>query len=345
MAEQWDDLYFRHNFADTGLYPTPGALSASPDVIPLGSTPVSEPSDLIADANWMRDFGSSTNALEANYVYLRGRNLSSVDTEGELYLYYSPASLLLWPHLWSRNALKTSNGRPSVSVRPGAGARFVTPEPFLWIPQQVSNDFYSLIGRVSTERHPNPIPDIRSITDFAAYISQHPDMAWRNVVTVNPNQPVITNSVQYDQGSEGCEVFIVAKCENAPDGSRIEFSAGTPGPRPMIKASGIVKNAQTPYGPSYNLAQLSYIPANWSSTIVYTWHSEGKVPLPGMKISIEAIMTPPLEHPVLAAAARPLTEFGIHEQAIPKDGPQTGIRLGTSRMETLPVAVNAAFAR
>src|SRR6185369_5326416 len=59
---QWTDLYLRHQFDDTGLYPTNGAQSASPDVIPSGDSPYSDPSQLITDTNWSKDFGNSTNA-------------------------------------------------------------------------------------------------------------------------------------------------------------------------------------------------------------------------------------------------------------------------------------------
>lgn len=346
-AKQWDDLYLRHNFQDTGSYPTAGTLSASPDIIPMGQSALSDPRDLIADENWGRDYGSSTYASQANYIYLRGRNLGETETEGRLSLYYSPGSLLLWPtdpvdpnKGWARHPVSTSFGENFQVVRPKAGERFVTGEGFLWVPEPIYNDHYCLVGRVSTERNPNPIPEVGTLTDFAKYISEHPDMAWRNVVTINPAHPATTTRVNYSQGSEGGEVILVLRCENAPNGSRVEFSCGTTGPDPMIKMAGVVQNTDTTAGPRYNLTLYTTIPDNWTSDVAYTWFSEGKVPLPGMKISLDAVMPAPEDHPVLGSYVRPLTELGVAAEAIPHAGPRTGLRLGSSGMQTLPVAVN-----
>jgi len=345
--KQWDDLYLRHNFQDTGLYPTAGSLSASPDVIPLGQDPVSDPAYMISDENWNKDYGSSTNASQANYIYMRGRNLGSAEAEGRLYLYYSPGSLLLWPtdpvdpnKGWAKRPLSTSFGENFQIVRPKAGERFVTREGFLWVPEPIYNDHYCLVGRVSTERNPNPIPEVGNLTDFAKYISEHPNMAWRNVVTINPRYPVTTTRVNYSQGADGGEVYLILRCDNVPDGSRVEFSSGTPGPDPMIKMSGVVQNTDTTQGPRYSLTLLTDIPENWTSDIAYTWFSENKVPLPGMKIWLDAVMPVAADHPVLGRYARPLTELGVSATAIPHAGPRTGIKLGSSNMQTLPVAVN-----
>lgn len=347
--EQWDDLYFRHNFQDTGIYPTAGTLSASPDIIPLGQSAPSDPQYLIADENWTRDLGASTNADQANYIYLRGRNLGEAETEGRLYLYYSPASLLLWPtdpvnptKGWATRPLSTSSGEKFQIVKPKAGERFVTREGFRWVPAQINNDHYCLIARVSTERNPNPIPQVGNLTDFAKYISEHPDMAWRNVVTINPSSPTSTNVVNYSQGSQGGDVYLILRCDNVPNGSRVEFSSGTPGPDPMVYMAGTVQNTDTTQGPRYSLTLYTNIPANWTSDIAYTWFSENKVPLPGMKIWLDAIMPVDPEHPVLGRYARPLAEFGVAPEAVPHAGPRTGIKLGSSNMQTLPVAVNAS---
>jgi hypothetical protein len=342
--QQWTDLYLRHTFQDTGIYPTAGTLSSSPDVIPLGGSPVSDPQQLITDDNWTKDYGSSTNASEPNYIYLRGRNLGEAQTEGRLYLYYSPASLLLWPtdpldpaKGWANHPLKTSFGEEFQTVRPAAGERFVTAEGFRWIPEPISNDHYCLVGRISTDANPNPIPAVGTLTDFATYISTHPDMAWRNVTTINPANPVSTAIVNYSQGSQGGETYLILRCENAPNGSEVKFSSGTPGPNPMVEMKGTVQNT----GSQYTLSLLTDIPANWTSDIAYTWYSKGLVPLPGMKIWLDAVLPVAEDDPVLGRFAEPLTSLGVSAHTIPHAGPRKGIRLGSSLMQTLPVATNA----
>jgi hypothetical protein len=349
QAEQWDDLHFRHYFGDTGKYPTSGVLSSSPDIVPLGREPVADPQYLIDGANWGADYGGATYASEPNYIYLRGENLASAAASGKLYLYYSPASLLLWPidplnpnDGWSKHPLTTDRGAQWVDVSADAGQRFCTVEPFRWVPKPIANDHYCMIARIVTERHPNDIPAPGTLTDFAAYISQHPNLAWRNVTTINPAKPVSTTTVDYSQGSKGGEVYINLNCTYVPDGSAIAFTCGTPGPRPLInKSKTTVRNEVDPDEgiPRFTATIRTVIPANWSSNISYTWYSEGKVPLGGMEVQLDAVMPTTQDHPLLGAVARPLAELGVAEEMIPAAGPRYGVRLGSDAMVTQRSAV------
>jgi hypothetical protein len=346
-TEQWDDLHFRHYLGDTGKYPTSGVLSGSPDIIPLGRVPVADPQYLIDGGNWATDFGGATYASEPNYIYLRGQNLSAGAATGKLYLYYSPASLLLWPtdpldpsKGWAKHPLKTDRGAQWIDVSAGSSERFCTLEPFRWIPAPIHNDHYCMIARLVTERHPNEIPAVGTLTDFAAYISQHPNMAWRNVVTINPSSAVTTRTVNYSQGSEGGVVYINLNCTYVPDGSAVSFSSGTPGPKPLIhKEKTTVRNEVDDDGvPHFTVTVRTTIPANWTSDISYTWYSEGKTPLGGMEVELDAVMPAYQDDPVLGAVSRPLSDFGIADAMIPADGPRRGIRLGSAIMRTQRVA-------
>ena len=339
--EQWQDLYFRHNFADTGQYPTAGSLSQSPDIIPAGLAPYSDPTQLIADDNWVKDFGSSTDASTANYIYLRGRNLGAAGSSGRLYLYFSPGSLLLFPtdplvpkKGWSKNPLKTSKGAEYVTVDPAADARFVTTEPFLWVPEPISNDHYCLIGRVATEAHPNEIPTTGNLNDFARYISEHPNMAWRNVITRSPQYPTWSTATEYSQGDVGGDVYVFLRVENAPNGSAVEFSSGTPGPEPpLVKGRTTVENAIKDGIPTFVATWYGKIPANFVTNVTYTWFSNGKTPLPDMKVTLEALLPVPSEYwdPELEQYARPLEEFGVDSST--QAGPTKAIRLGSQTIE------------
>jgi hypothetical protein len=340
-TQQWDDLHFRHNFSDTGRYPTPGVLSASPDIVPLGGNPVSDAQYLIDGVNWRTDFGGATYASEPNYIYLRGENLAAARATGRLYLYHAPASLLLWPtdpldpsQGWAKRPLRTDRGDQWVEVSAAPGQRFCTREPFRWNPQPGSKQHYALIARIETERHPNPIPETGTITDFAAYLSQHPDLAWRNVTTVNPG-PVMTSTVSYQQGSAAGVIYLCLVCTYVPDGSAVSFSSGTPGPSPIINLKKTaVRNYADPDGvPRFDAILRTRIPAGWSSEISFTWYSEGKTPLPGMCLRFEAIMPVEPDDPLLGAAAAPLADFGIPDGQRGQR-PRRGIRLGSATMCT-----------
>jgi len=351
-TEQWDDLHFRHYFGDTGKYPTSGVLSASPDIVPLGREPVADPQYMIDGTNWTTDLGGATYASEPNYIYLRGENLATGAAGGKVYLYYSPASLLLWPTNpvdpddpkkgWSKRPLRTDRGAQWIDVAADAGQRFCTLEPFRWVPEPIHNDHYCMIARLVTERHPNEIPEVGTLKDFAAYISQHPNMAWRNVVTINPSSEVVTRTVDYSQGSEAGEVYINLNCTFVPDGSAVSFTCGTPGPKPIIhKSKTTVRNEIDPDEqiPRFTATIRTVIPENWSADISFTWYSEGKAPLPGMKLELDAVMPTAKDDPVLGPFAQPLSAFGISSDLIPSAGPTRGMRLGSATMRTPPVAL------
>ena len=352
--EQWKDLYLRHNFDDTGLYPIAGSLSASPDIIQAGRQPFADPTQLITENDWKLDAGNAAAAREPNHIYLRGQNLGDKTTEGRLYLYASRPSLLFLPTSpfdprgrWSQNPIRTSKGAEYVTVNPAAGARFVTSDPFLWN-NYFSDEHYSLISRVVTTANPNPIPEVANLNDFAAYISSRPNLAWHNITAQNPeNRQWTMPSIDYEQSYIGGEVYFVLKCVNAPDGSRVTFSAGTPGANPPLMIAWTeVKNSSGKNGtPTFVAPLATNIPANWSGRFNYIWDSNGKTPLPNMKISLEVLLPIAEGKTVwdrsLARFALPLEEiFGV---PLPRErwtapynwsGPHPAIALGSHGMQT-----------
>lgn len=333
-TQQWKDMFFRHSFTDRGMYPTNGTQSASPDVMPMGDKPLTDPSQLILDGNWLKDYGATTNASQANYIYLRGQNLGDNERTGRLYLYFSPASLLLWPtdpvdptKGWAKKPLKTSSGQSYVELKVPGTKRFYTPEPFQWIPQPISKDHYCLVARIETSENPNPIPAPGNLNDFARYISEHPNMAWRNVITINPNDPEFTTQVEYSQGEEGGYVYMNLRCTNCPDGSGIAMNSGTPGPNPPIYYPlTVIKNS--PGSDTFTITLYTNIPANWRSNITFTWLQNKTVPTPGMKFVLDPIMPTADDHP-LVHLAKPLEQLGCNMDMIPSAGPRRGIVMGS----------------
>ena len=293
------------------------------------SSPVADPDYFISDENWERKFGQAASASIPSYIYLRGANLGQA-TKGELYLYYTAPSLILWPSAWSKNLLQTSRGNPSYDFSVAAGARLVTQDPFLWIPEPIQGDQYSLIGCVVTPKHPNPIPEDGSITSFAKYISDHPDMAWRNEVTADPSSPVISRTVEYSQGDRGAETIILITAEHAPVGSLVSFSAGTPGPNPPLVLDPVTISNNI----KFSAGVTSYIPAQYSTLLTYSWYSNGKTPLPGMTFVLSAYI-PVNSSSELYDRARDLRELGVPAEVIGACGgmgPLRAICLGTDTM-------------
>ena len=231
-AVQYNDLYFRANLGDTGTVPATGSLSSSPDIIPFGTAPTANPKKFFTD-NYSKDVGKDLIARAPNYLYLRAKNLKNGAQTGTIQLYYTKASLLLYPSLWQQNAIQTSSGASSVPVSAAAlGGIAVTEDPFTWKPELISGDHYCLIGRVVTADHPNPIPQTGRISDFAAYIANNRGMGWRNISVVDAGSPTFSMSVGYEQGTEHGDMFVAIRAKGVPAGAEVAFSCATPGPGP-----------------------------------------------------------------------------------------------------------------
>jgi hypothetical protein len=322
---QYNDILVRDNLQDTGQIPCSGGMTHSPDIIPQGTSPMSDPTVLIKE-DWIKDVGQNLATERTNYIYMRGINLASGATEGEFHLYYAPAALLLFPDQWQNNFLKTSDGSSSVTVTPKAkDEKVVGFDPFTWapVPPPPGSSHYCMIGRVVTTAHPNPIPKTGDIDDFAKYISNNGGMCWRNVALVNKDIPTFEKNVKYDQGPTGALIHFLLSCKNVPVGAAVAFSCGTPGPQPPINLNKTT--ITNPY--SQDVGMATNVPDNFSSYITYQYWSMGTKPPPGWEIKLQAIYIVPADHK-LYDIAQPLESFKIPADQIAKIGPQKGIRVG-----------------
>jgi hypothetical protein len=85
---------------DSGTVPRAGTLCASPDIIPYGTVPVNDPVTFFTN-NYSQDVGQVLTANQQNYIYARAYNYATGPQSGSIFLYYSPAALLLYPSMWS----------------------------------------------------------------------------------------------------------------------------------------------------------------------------------------------------------------------------------------------------
>ncbi len=323
--KQWDDILIRDSTSDTGKYPTGGTLSHSPDIIPYGTSPIQDPGKLVDKDNWSKDLGKNLTANATNYLYVRGQNLANKKQTGEMYLYYSKASLLLYPDQWRDNGLKTSDGADHVEVEAAKkNDKVVTANPFTWVPEMISGDHYCLVARVVTPDHAADIPEkTGDIQSFSKFISERPNFAWRNIAVVASGSPTWTKTVAYDQGTQGCEMQFQITCRNVPAGAAIAFSAGTPGPDPVVNLpKTTVTNSE-----SFVTGMLAKVPDNWSTNISYSYFANGHDPLPGFSIELSAIYIVPAENELFGRAAT-AEELGLPQNLAAAIGPRKGIRVG-----------------
>jgi hypothetical protein len=300
--EQWTSLYVRKTLDDTGLYPVNGTVASCPDIIPAGISPLAAPNTLITDDAWAKDYGGAVTTQQPGYIYVRGMNLGDKTLNGHLYLYWCPLSLVAWPTGpfdreqadgqaggWSGRALRTNRGSTSVKVSAGPGARFVTEEPFLWIPEKAGGGPYSLIARVVADGQDNPIPELGTINSFAVYIAARPDMGWLNVTAADSAHPAFSRMQPWQQGSQESTVRFTLRCENVPGTFKVAFSSATPGPVPALVLPQTTVEGEDGIFVKHIDAK---VPANWASNIITTCWANG-VPAQNMKITLSGAGTEP----------------------------------------------------
>lgn len=331
MSEIWNDILLRDSLSDKGEYPTSGTLSNSPDIIPSGILPVEDPDKYFTN-NWDKDnLSKGLVARMDNYIYMRGSNMAGKEQTGKLYLYYSKASLLLYPSLWKDNSITTGDGKDYFEFKVGKDGKFVSFDnkqgTFFWRPEEISNDHYCLIGRVETKEHPNPIPSSKDIEDFAYFISMHPAYAWHNVDVVSKDSPNYTSKpVSYDQGSKGGEVHFELRCKNFPLNATVMLTCTAPGTTPSINIpkQRIVNSEENIFG------VVADIPANWKGDLYYHyWFPGGEKPSGDPEIEIVPILIVPPGHPRLSQFAKPITSQAINRNT--SIGPVEGIVVGSHK--------------
>jgi hypothetical protein len=188
----------------------------------------------------------------------------------------------MWPKQWSGNAMQSNQGTSSVTfpLTPPGGIA-VCSEPLKWNPRPIGpNDHYCLVGRVSTESHPNPIPNVTRLPDFAQYIRDNPNMCWRNVALVDGNQPETVFNVAYDQGdTAGLMIVQVAGASLPVAGpgqtpAQVAFNCSSPGPEPLMLLD------PTPItGPNPAYGINTYVPANFQAPVTVSFWNNGNLPI------------------------------------------------------------------
>lgn len=282
----YDDIYLRKNLYDNGSVPSGGDYYWSPDIITSGQFPINDIKKYAKDT-WMQDVGVNSVARATNYVYVRGKNLKQERQHGKVSLYYSKASLIMYPSNWIKNPLKNSKGEDCVPVEGDPNEIVVTEDPFTWTPEMLSDNHYCFVAMVDTGDHKKPVPTSDNMRDLATFLYNNPNVAWRNVNVVD-NGVDFSVPVDYSQGSEPGRMYIFVECSACPDGSEVSFTSGTPLPNgECIKHEWTNIAGCNPAIKKHIIVGATFdIPANFKTTIAYNYKSNGKSPLPGEDWSI-----------------------------------------------------------
>ncbi|MDQ0960889.1 hypothetical protein QFZ66_004767 [Streptomyces sp. B4I13] len=304
-----DDFYMRGSLSDVGEFPEQSAgVCTSPDIVPVGDVPLTDPQFTLSHG-WRQDIGSAVLSNQQNYLYVRAKNFHAGANTAETHLYYSPASLILWPDQWSQNALATQTGARQVSLKAAGFAQVaVGDSPFVWRPSQPQpGDHYCLIARTVTADHPDPVPGrFSSMDDWVSFLRHNPGFAWRNVAVVTRDTPSQQVDVRLSV-PEDCRLYLLLRSENIPPGCAMQFTCGTSGPNPLLVLPRTVIT-----GVSMFAGVVSDVPAGFDSAVTMSfWKGNGaRIPASGARLTLSAMYVPPPSSPH-AAIARTISAPGI----------------------------------
>ena len=283
----YNGIFMRSTLGQVNNIPKPGALSSSPDIIPYGIAPVSDPQAFFK-SNYDQDVGKPLEGKKTNYIYLRGKNYSDkrIVDEGDTRprLFYSKASLLTYPLDWVE--ITRGPGEQPFSLAADPASVGVINQPYLWAPDNISGDHYCMIAQVPSPGYDNKIPDTLQIADFAGWVAQNGGIAWRNIQVINSTTVVLTGKgLAYDQGTEASKIQFTIICTNVPKNTKVSFSAGAAGPNPPIYLEPTLVSTY----PSFTTGVVCSVPAGYKSDIYFNLEAPpGVTDLSTAKVEIQA---------------------------------------------------------
>ncbi|MDY7093678.1 MAG: hypothetical protein SX243_11970, partial [Acidobacteriota bacterium] len=224
-GERWDGLYLRTNLEDQGSVPRKAPWDHSPDLIPSGILPVNHPARAF-DRSYDQELAKSLVAQTPNYIYLRVKNFATEARTGQLYLYYTPSQLLLYPQLWSQNALLTASGNDRSEVQDVSPSKVATiGDPFVFNPTPTDQSVV-LIGRLVTPENPNPVPSSLGGETFDEWISKRGNWARFDAVVTTEGAAAFSQEIPFDMGDIQGGVEFLLSCQDLPTGSQVWASSG-----------------------------------------------------------------------------------------------------------------------
>lgn len=180
------DVYLRDNVSDTGLIPSTGGISASPDIIARPSQ-VADGNASFGEASGTANnpsLGFEVEAGQDNFIYVRMRNRgvgNAIDVTATVY--WSEVATLVTPDMWTE--IGTTN-----PVNVPQGDTLVVADPITWdeadIPGEGHYCFVGLATHAFDEAPPLPPgPPNFDWDAFRDFVRNHNNVTWRNFNVVD----------------------------------------------------------------------------------------------------------------------------------------------------------------
>ena len=172
------DVYMRDNVGDSGVVPSAGSLSGSPDII-VRNTAVADPSAAFGEGSGVENsatLGSLVQGGQDNFIYVRMKNRGGSDAvDVSAHVFWSEVATLVTPDMWNPIGVTDPVDVPE-------GDTLVVTDALPWQADQIpAEGHYCFVGLLD---HPNdPLPVVPPPTDwdgFKSFIRNQNNAVWRN---------------------------------------------------------------------------------------------------------------------------------------------------------------------
>ena len=281
----YSGIFVRDYVGETTTDHSQGSWTTSPDIICNGTSPITNIGDLTNQDNYNKGLPSTNiqTPLTQNYVYIRGINKGSAPQPATAFLYYVDTTIVLWPQNWKTDGIVSGatgvgNGTPFTAQT--ADEIVATSPGFLWTPPRTSIH-YCLTAWVVNQANASPpeLYKIGTVNDMATFILSRPNVAWRNTIEKDATTPTIQDSSLIDGAIYGGLISIGVQLKDLPIGGKIRFSCQGPDPDNTIDYSADIKN------PNAGITVQVKWPANYKSTLVFSYDKNGTSPPDGANIT------------------------------------------------------------
>ena len=315
MTAQWNSIFIRDAFGDSGTIPSGAATAChSPDIIPYGLEPMANfPQELVS--TWNQDIGVDVVLDKRNYLYVRGKNSSAAtgSVSGNFHLYYVPSGTILQP---TSLTLIPGQGDKPVTVGPTAPGDIATPDrAFVWKKPAAppKGQHYCLMATFSNSGIRNPVTEqqadgpFRNIYSYIQWVVDNPNLAWRNITTVPSGAVLKTTSINISNpDAEKKNYIFLAECSSIPLGTKLKMTCK--------EASILVKVTAHTRNFAFGPTGLTTLPGNLDSVPlkVKLQAPRGEV-LNGASVTIRQLaLTEPRMPDSLQSSVRPHRQFSQH---------------------------------
>ncbi|HEV2789972.1 MAG TPA: hypothetical protein VGV69_01570 [Solirubrobacterales bacterium] len=312
----YEGLFLRHFMGDEpGRSGGGQAMSNSPDIILEGTKPV-EPSSLATAESYSKEPPNSliVGSEQTNYIYVRALNAATEESKARIWLWYAEPSMLLWPQHWISDGFWVENQKRNYyDIAASSPNQIVVSNAFQLVSPKSPQDHYCMVAIAQSpaeEQPPNPGYMV-SMEEFAKWVSENPNAAWRNTVDMAQNAATWNWSVPIAGPDKAAQLMLGVQCSSMPVGSKYEFKVAGGSTPSGEKFPTLESGPRVVQNPNENVALPTKWPGKVQTTLNITWYQNNQPNPPigatiAPSIGIESMMMEGLLEDPLEGAVQTL---------------------------------------